>query len=56
MFLEQGANLESQAAQTHPKNTHVPHPGFVPICQICIEMWPSPLDNSLMRSRFVSSR
>ena len=24
IFLEQGANLESWAAHTHPKNTHVP--------------------------------
>ena len=25
-FLERGANLESQAAHTHPKNTQVPPP------------------------------
>ena len=26
MFLERGANLESRAAHTHPKNTQVPPP------------------------------
>ena len=27
-FLERGANLESRAAHTHPKNTQVPPPGL----------------------------
>ena len=27
-FLELGANLESRAVLTHPKNTQVPRPGF----------------------------
>ena len=26
-ILERGANLESRAAHTHPKNTQVPAPG-----------------------------
>ena len=29
-FLERGANLESRAAHTHPKNTQVPPPGPPP--------------------------
>ena len=27
-FVERGANLESRAAHTHPKNTQVPPPGL----------------------------
>ena len=33
-FLERGANLESRAAHTHPKNTQVPPPpGFETSCR-----------------------
>ena len=31
IFLERGANLESRAAHTHPKNTQVPPPPGISI-------------------------
>ena len=40
-FLERGANLESRAAHTHPKNTQVPPPALG-ACTDVINWWVNP--------------